>query len=455
MIVLDKFFPGGCVLAYILSLFLLIVTRVIIGNNLLQRKSFLYIYIISLSIFFIQININANKINYFNEFCLKDYILNLERKQCNNYVILNTYPNNDYLIGTIVHFDNYEKHQNKYIRISCQLVSHESKILLKNVRIHKIEEGFWVAIKSFLIDRFPNNSHGSLACGIILGDSRFIEKSKIKSFKEAGVLHLFAVSGLHIGFMYLLVRLFCSFLLFKKLLGELVGLLGAGIYVIIVGFPDSAIRAWLMLFIFLLFSVLLRKKNPMNALLLSGLIILFIDNESLFSVGFQLSYIIVSGIIWVFKSNSTGMFNKCFFSYCINVFKLTLTCSFASCFLLIDYFDHFPALSFITNFLIQPIIFLFFSISFFSIIIQSNILSTLLDYIYLYVTFICDFFASINSVIVGSLPIDVNDYVHLVLFSFFILSYHLKLNQNHRFLIICSFYMLTLFEFVIFPFLKK
>ena len=254
--------------------------------------------------------------------------------------------------------------------------------------------------------------------------------------------------------MYLLVRLICSFLLFNKLFCELMGILWAGIYVIIVGFPDSAIRAWLMLFIFLLFSVLLRKKNPMNSLLLSGLIILFIENESLFSVGFQMSYTIVSGIIWVFKSDSKSMFNKCFFSYCINIFKLTLTCSFASCFLLIDYFDHFPVLSFITNFLIQPIIFYFFQFLF-SIIIQSNIFSTLLEYIYLYVTFICDFFASINSIIVFSLPIDVNDYLHLTLFSSFILSYNLKLNQNRRFFIICSFYILTLFGFVILPILKK
>ena len=336
------------------------------------------------------------------------------------------------------------------------MVSIDSKILLKNVRIHKIEKGFWVAIQSFLIDRFPNNPQGTLACGIILGDSRFIEKSKVWIFKEAGVLHLFAVSGLHVGFMYLLVRLICSFLLFNKLFCELMGILWAGIYVIIVGFPDSAIRALAnVIYISFLFSVLLRKKNPMNSLLLSGLIILFIENESLFSVGFQMSYTIVSGIIWVFKSDSKSMFNKCFFSYCINIFKLTLTCSFASCFLLIDYFDHFPVLSFITNFLIQPIIFLFFSISFFSIIIQSNIFSTLLEYIYLYVTFICDFFASINSIIVSSLPIDVNNYLHLTLFSSFILSYNLKLNQNRRFFIICSFYILTLFGFVILPILKK
>ena len=127
MIVLEKFFPSGSVLAYILFLFLLLVTRAFLRNNILRNKKFLYTYIIGLSIFFIQIKINASKTIYFDEICLKEYILTLERKQYNSYVILNTYPNNEHLFGTTVHFDNYAKHENKYIRVSCQLVSIDSK----------------------------------------------------------------------------------------------------------------------------------------------------------------------------------------------------------------------------------------------------------------------------------------------------------------------------------------
>jgi competence protein ComEC len=337
------------------------------------------------------------------------------------------------------------------ISVSCQLVSSDSTILLKNVRVYKFYKGLWGTIKSFLTERFPNNPHGNLACAIILGDSRLIKQSEIISFQEAGVLHLFAVSGLHVGFMYILVRQVCSILFLKNIFCEILGILSAGIYVMVVGFPDSAIRAWLMLFLFLLFSMLQRKKNSMNSLLVSGLIILFIEGESLFSVGFQMSYTIVTGIVWVFKSNTTKGFNKSLFSYCLSIFKLTITCSFASSLLLIDYFNHFPAFSFITNFLLQPIIFLFFSISFFSIFIHINILSYILEYIQLYVFWICDYFANINANIVGVIALDLHNSIHLILFASFLFSYHLRLNLNHRFLIISSFYILTFFVFVILP----
>jgi len=451
MIISEKYLPYGSVLVYILSLLLLILTRAFLGENIITKKSRFVLYIILLTIFLIQININLNKRIQLKEFCLKDYTLNLEKKLCGNYKILNSYPENSNIIGAIIYFDRNINFDDRIIRVSCQLVSTDSTISLKNARVNKIEKGFWFTIKNILIERFPNNSHGALACAIILGDSRLIEKSEIKSFKEAGVLHLFAVSGLHVGFMYILVRKFCSILFLKNIFCDLLGVLSAGIYVMVVGFPDSAIRAWLMLFLFLLFSMLQRKNNSMNSLLVSGLIILFLESESLFSIGFQMSYTIVTGIIWVFKSNTTNNSNKSFLSYCLSIFKLTITCTCVSSFLLIDYFNHFPAFSFITNILLQPIIFLFFSISFFSIIIQIHILHYILEYIYLYISLICDYFANINSNIIGTIAVDLDNSIHLILFSSFLLSYHLKLNLNHRFLIISSFYILTFFVFVILP----
>lgn len=451
MIIFEKCHPNGSILVYILSLILLIITNALLGASKVKRKKWIYLYIVGLSIFLINININTNKNIFYKEFCSKEYTLILERKHLNDYVILNTNPINNNLLGAIVRLDKYAIYDDKLIRVSCQLVSADSTILLKNARVYKIYKDFWCTIKDFLIERFPNNPHGTLACAIILGDSRLIENSEIKSFQEAGVLHLFAVSGLHVGFMYLLVRQICSILFFKNIFCELFGIISAGIYVMVVGFPDSAIRAWLMLFLFLLFSVLQRKKNSMNSLLVSGLIILFIENESLFSVGFQMSYTIVTGIIWVFKSNTTKCFNNSLFSYCLSIFKLTITCSFASSFLLIDYFNNFPAFSFISNFLLQPIIFLFFSISFFSIIIHINLLFYILEYIQLYVSLVCDYIATFNADMVGIIAVDFHNSIHLALFSSFLFSYHLKLSPNHRFLIISSFYILTFFIFVILP----
>ena len=260
MIILEKCFLYGSILVYILSLFILIATKVLLGKSIFKRKVWFYLYIFGLSIFLINIIININKRINYKEFCSKEYSLVLERKHLNHYEVINANPLNNNLCGTIVRLDKHAKYDDKLTRVSCQLVSVDSTILLKNVRVYKFYKGFWGTIKSFLTERFPNNPHGNLACAIILGDSRLIKHSEIKLFQEAGVLHLFAVSGLHVGFMYILVRQVCSILFLKNIFCEILGILSAGIYVMVVGFPDSAIRAWLMLFLFLLFSMLRRKK---------------------------------------------------------------------------------------------------------------------------------------------------------------------------------------------------
>ena len=61
MIILEKCFLYGSILVYILSLFLLIATKVLLGTSIFKRKTWFYLYIVGLSIFLININISINK----------------------------------------------------------------------------------------------------------------------------------------------------------------------------------------------------------------------------------------------------------------------------------------------------------------------------------------------------------------------------------------------------------
>ena len=96
-----------------------------------------------------------------------------------------------------------------------------SKIILKNVRSQKVKDSLWFTIKKGIINQFPNTPTGNLSCAIIMGNREFVDKPLVRSYRDAGVLHLFAVSGLHIGFMYILVKLICSMLFLKNLFANL------------------------------------------------------------------------------------------------------------------------------------------------------------------------------------------------------------------------------------------
>ena len=131
MIILEKCFLYGSILVYILSLFILIATKVLLGTSIFKRKVWFYLYIFGLSIFLINIIININKRINYKEFCSKEYSLVLERKHLNHYEIINTNPLNNNLCGTIVRLDKHAKYDDKLTRVSCQLVSIDSTILLK------------------------------------------------------------------------------------------------------------------------------------------------------------------------------------------------------------------------------------------------------------------------------------------------------------------------------------
>ena len=455
MIIAERFFHNGAILGYALFIGIFLSLCTILENSIFSKKRiYKFIYIGAISIFFIKI-VNTNRIDYNNEEnVLKEYVLLLEEKQNFSYRIIESIPKCSNLIGNIAHSDYYLKNENKFIKVSCKLVMRGSKIILKNVRSQKVKDSLWFTIRKGIINQFPNTPTGNLSCAIIMGNREFVDKPLVRSYRDAGVLHLFAVSGLHIGFMYILVKLICSMLFFKKFICEFIAVFFAGIYVVIVGFPESATRAWLMLFIFLMVTFFVRSNNPMNSLLLSGLIILFEDHESLFSVGFQMSYTIVFGIIWVLKMDKKRIIDKTIYHNVLSIFKITVTCSFASCFLIIDHFNFFSGVSFLTNFFIQPFVFIFFTISFCTIFIEIDFLNSFAEYIHVYINYVCDFFSYINSYFFYNFELNLHNSIHLIIFSLFIFSYNLSLHSRLRFFLVGIFYILTFFTFAIIPIFK-
>jgi len=139
-----------------------------------------------------------------------------------------------------------------------------------------------------------------LTSALLLGQKKELSKNIYNDFTNAGVVHILAVSGLHVG----IILIFLNFIFkplrrfkFGKWAAYLSSLICIWAFALLVGFSPSVIRAALM-FSFLNAGLIFnRKASTFNMLCLSAILMLLWDAYLIFSVGFQMSYLAVLGII--------------------------------------------------------------------------------------------------------------------------------------------------------------
>lgn len=161
------------------------------------------------------------------------------------------------------------------------------------------------AIKSRTLDlltqRMPPKESMNLYKAILFGQKSALNPQTKKKFKRAGAFHLLAISGMHVGILFLLSMGLLKFLTWGKLNRSFVQRLSLVVvwcYVLVVGLSASILRAALMLSIFVhLNQRSLKKVNSNELLTLALLIILVLDPILLLDVGLQLSFGAMIGIL--------------------------------------------------------------------------------------------------------------------------------------------------------------
>lgn len=120
-------------------------------------------------------------------------------------------------------------------------------------------------------------------------------------FANAGLSHLLAISGLHIGLTCLVLSFILRFFNIKFRACLIISLIFLYFYTFLVGASSSTLRAAVMYSVFAFSFFLRRKSNPLNSLALAGFVILFMDATAIFAIGFQLSFASVLSIILGFR----------------------------------------------------------------------------------------------------------------------------------------------------------
>lgn len=142
----------------------------------------------------------------------------------------------------------------------------------------------------------------SIASALLLGFKADLDQETIHAFASSGAMHVLAVSGLHVGIIYLI---FHSMLLFldrhrwSKIIKAILLILLLWGYALLTGLSPSVMRAATMFSFVIVGKAIDRKTNIYNTLAASAFFLMLLNPFILFEVGFQLSYLAVVGIVFL------------------------------------------------------------------------------------------------------------------------------------------------------------
>ncbi|MCL2817280.1 MAG: DNA internalization-related competence protein ComEC/Rec2 [Clostridiales bacterium] len=150
-----------------------------------------------------------------------------------------------------------------------------------------------------VLQRLPEGQ-SALVRGVVLGDKSDLRYEDRQILLKAGIMHAFAVSGLHVGYILSLGMLLLSPLGNNRpwLRVLLIGLLLV-FYAFMVGWPPSVIRAVVMAMMVLLAAALKEKADSYTAIAVAAMFCLLPNPSLLYDAGFQLSFLAAFSIIFL------------------------------------------------------------------------------------------------------------------------------------------------------------
>ncbi len=238
--------------------------------------------------------------------------------------------------------------------------------------------GFMEVSRQKIVESLEKESFGEKELGIIkallLGDRRTISADTYENYKDAGAVHILAVSGLHIGIILILLQFLLKpieILPRGRQWKLLVIVLLLWSYAFLAGLSTSVIRAVTMFSFLAYASYLNRPGIAFNVLALSAFfILLFINPYLVFQVGFQLSYLAVISILWAYpKIMALWSPRNVVVMKLWQLFTVGMAAQPGVLPLALYYFNQFPGLFFISNITLVPFLGVVLVIGFFTIVL--------------------------------------------------------------------------------------
>ena len=186
----------------------------------------------------------------------------------------------------------------KTLKIYGTIKAENLKVIAKNKGnpIIKNTNKLSAKIKQRIDTSKLSDEEKSMIKGILLGDTGDISEETLNNFSDSNILHILSVSGMHISYIII-----ASNFIFNKLIGKhyskIITTLVILIYICMVNFTPSVVRAGVTGIIFILSNFFYRKNDVWESLALSLLVILIYNPFLIQNIGLELSFAGTIGII--------------------------------------------------------------------------------------------------------------------------------------------------------------
>lgn len=261
-------------------------------------------------------------------------------------------------------FNPYQFDYSKYLEkqnVFHQIYTNENQI--KIIQTHKTIDFYIETLrnnlsKSFDIHHFEPKTK-AIIDALILGQRLELDKETIADYSNAGVIHILAISGLHISIIYFFIVFLLKPLKRVRFGAEIQLLIVLGIlwlFALLTGLPASVTRAVTLFSFISIGNYFNQPKAIYNALAISAFLILLVKPNAIFDIGFQLSYTAVLSIV-LFQP----FYKKFYFTenkiaiYFTDTILVSLAAQIGVLPLSLYYFNQLPLLFLLANLVIIPL----------------------------------------------------------------------------------------------------
>lgn len=345
--------------------------------------------VLSAGLFFVLILKKTNK--YFMLIIMGFFIIQL----VNNYCYYNNF-NEGYIEGSVkiikeyngcylgkinnrkVYINNIEKNitPGKKLNIKGEIKREVDieKGIIGNIKVkhYEIEKdnifNKIFSLRNIVFEKLKSNlgqRKAALVCSMAFGYKDYLDAEDEEEMRNLGIIHVISVSGLHVAFIFLIL---------KKLFGGKGAIALLSLYVILTGALVSSIRAFIMMFLLVLSKEIKKNYYSIVALSISALYSVLLEVYIVFDISFMLSYLAVLGIVLFNKDLNYKLYKLP--KYIRETAALSISAQVFTIPVLIFYFNEISIFSLLGNLIIVPIVNV--------IIILGNLLLPLLPFKFLF-----------------------------------------------------------------------
>ncbi|NQV52167.1 MAG: ComEC family competence protein [Flavobacteriales bacterium] len=244
-------------------------------------------------------------------------------------------------------------------------VHHQTYVRSQDWKQLKMGQGWFRVIRGWqqwAVHRLSTLGMGekehAVLSALLLGSKQDLDRTQVDAFAKAGAMHVLAVSGLHVGIVYLLLSFTLKPLLRFKEGAAWVAVLSVLVlwgYAILTGLSASVSRSATMFTFLSLGKQLNRKGHVLNTILASAFFLLCVDPFLLADVGFQLSYLAVSGIVLLQPKINGWWRPRCaMLRWTWSLMSVSIAAQLTTAPIALYYFHQFPNYFLLTNLLVIP-----------------------------------------------------------------------------------------------------